>query len=105
MARQNTEPTEAPEEQDSVEVDTPVLYYDAGKNPTGGFFTGVPQRDLTQTDLDARPKWLQKSVAAAPFYSKDAPAPAAEADADAPDQALPEIGGTSDAEQAQMEAN
>lgn len=45
-------------------------YYVADKNPDGGFFPGVPLRDLTEDEYDALPDWVQRSVDAHDMYRK-----------------------------------
>lgn len=47
--------------------------YNEKKNPDGGHFPGVPLADLTTADFAALPRWLQQSVAAAPFYEEVKP--------------------------------
>lgn len=48
-------------------------YYDASKNEAGAYFAGVPLRDLTQSEYDALPAYLQASIDACPFYRKTKP--------------------------------
>jgi hypothetical protein len=63
--------------------DKVLWYYDASKNPDGGFLPGVPLRDLTEAEFLAMPKWLQLSIEVMAMYRKTAPpkaAPKAEKD-------------------------
>lgn len=57
-------------------MSTIVRYYDATKNPDGGYLPGVALGDLTDEQYDALPKWLQESVDASPFYRKTKPSAA-----------------------------
>lgn len=52
----------------------PARYYDAEKNPKDErFIAGVPLRDLDETEFEALPKHLQRSVDASDLYRKTRP--------------------------------
>lgn len=53
-----------------------VRFYDASKNPDGGFFPGVPLRDLTEDEYEGQPDWLKRSIDAHDMYRKTNPTPA-----------------------------
>lgn len=50
-----------------------VRFYDEAKNPDGGFFPGVPLRDIEADEWDALSERMQKSVDVCPFYRKTRP--------------------------------
>jgi hypothetical protein len=73
-------------------ADAIARYYDDSKNPDGGGFPGVPLRDLTESEFEALPEWLQQSVDASPLYRKTKPRPEAShrtTDADAAPEDAP----------------
>lgn len=45
-------------------------YYLQDRNPDGRYLPGVPLRDITQSEYDALPVYLQVSVDNAGFYRK-----------------------------------
>lgn len=67
---------------------TVIYSYDETLNPDGSFLPGVPLRDLTQADLDAQPRWILPSIAAAPYYVAVAPL-GASSESDAVEVATP----------------
>ena len=51
-------------------------WYDEGKNKDGSqHIYGVPQRDISDDEYKALPKYLQKQVDASPLYLKSNPNP------------------------------
>jgi hypothetical protein len=50
-----------------------VYRYVAEANPSGAFLPGVPQRDLTQADVDTVPAWLRPSLDTCGFYERVSP--------------------------------
>jgi hypothetical protein len=53
-----------------VASDTIVYRYHPQQNPHSAHLPGVPLRDLTAAEVAALPAWLQRSLAACPFYSR-----------------------------------
>jgi hypothetical protein len=52
-----------------MSTDDPIAFkYDESKNPEQGTLPGVPLRDLTVSDVEGQPEWLQRSIAALPMY-------------------------------------
>ena len=55
-----------------------IFKYLPNKNPKGRALTGVPLSDISQTQFDAMPRWIQRSVSGCEFYqnvSAEKPAP------------------------------
>lgn len=52
-----------------------LWYYDGSKNPDRAHLLGVPLDNLTDEYVAGLPKWLQRSIAACPFYVKNPPVP------------------------------
>lgn len=70
-------------------TDDPVAYkYLPEKNVEQGTLPGVPLRDLTVSEVESQPEWIQRSIAAHPMYRStgkikaepEEPKPAAKAD-------------------------
>jgi predicted component of type VI protein secretion system len=50
-------------------TDDPIAFkYLEDKNPEQGTLPGVPLRDLTVSDVEGHPEWIQRSIAAHPMY-------------------------------------
>lgn len=48
-------------------------YYDESKNPEGATLPGVPLADLSETEFEAQPDWVKRSIDAHPMYRKTKP--------------------------------
>jgi hypothetical protein len=63
-------------------TDDPIAFkYLPEKNVEQGTLPGVPLRDLTVSDVEGQPEWIQRSIAALPMYrstGKFKPAPVEE---------------------------
>jgi hypothetical protein len=59
---------EAPAPEAEAERPEAMYYYHAAENAHGEYFVGVPQRDLTEAEVKAYPKWIQKALKGSKFY-------------------------------------
>lgn len=53
--------------------DTIKQYYVEENNPDGGFFPGVPLRDLTEDEFNDLAPWQQKSIDESRMYRRTKP--------------------------------
>jgi hypothetical protein len=52
-----------------MSTEDPIAFkYLPEKNPEQGTLPGVPLRDLTVSDVEGHPEWIQRSIAAHPMY-------------------------------------
>lgn len=64
-------------------------YYLPDRNPDGAAIPGIALRDFPASEFRALPLWMQRSIDAAPFYSRDDPAAPAAAPESKPADAPP----------------